>query len=156
LPSEVASEGRLPAPFGPAPRSRSLVARRGVAKPCPGRERRLGWGEDGPSGVGQIDGSDRPIGGSVKSTMYEIRPTSIQSQPMIQETKGAPSMFASVTAKMMTAVCVVVGAMALLGTFFVTVTGGSQYVEFGLAVVFFAAFLVGSYWWMVFGPGRVL
>ena len=65
-------------------------------------------------------------------------------------------MFASVTAKVVTAVCAVVGAIALLGTFFLTVTGGSPYLQFALAVVFFAMFLVGSYWWMIFGPGRVL
>jgi hypothetical protein len=65
-------------------------------------------------------------------------------------------MFASVTAKVVTAVCAAIGAIALLGTFFVTVTEGSQYVEFALAMVFFAMFLVGSYWWMVFGPGRGL
>jgi hypothetical protein len=28
--------------------------------------------------------------------------------------------------------------------------------QFGLALVFFAMFIVGSYWWMVFGPGRGL
>jgi hypothetical protein len=65
-------------------------------------------------------------------------------------------MFASVTAKVVTAVCALVGAIALLGTFFLTVTGGSPYLQFALAVVFFAMFLVGSYWWMIFGPGRVL
>jgi len=65
-------------------------------------------------------------------------------------------MFASVTAKVVTAVCAVVGGIALLGTFFLTVTGGSPYLQFALAVVFFAMFLVGSYWWMIFGPGRVL
>jgi hypothetical protein len=65
-------------------------------------------------------------------------------------------MFASVTAKVVTAVCAAIGAIALLGTFFVTVTEGSPYVEFALAMVFFATFLVGSYWWMVFGPGRGL
>ena len=65
-------------------------------------------------------------------------------------------MFASVTAKVVTAVCAVVGAIASLGTFFVTLTGGSAYLEFGLAVIFFAMFIVGSYWWMVFGPGRRL
>jgi hypothetical protein len=64
--------------------------------------------------------------------------------------------FASLTAKVVTAVCALVGAIALLGTFFVSVTGGSGFVEFALAVVFFAMFLVGSYWWMIFGPGRVL
>ncbi len=72
------------------------------------------------------------------------------------QTKGRSLMFASPTSKVVTAVCAVVGAIALLGTFFVTLTGGSPYLEFGLAVVFFAMFLVGSYWWMVFGPGRVL
>jgi hypothetical protein len=65
-------------------------------------------------------------------------------------------MFASVTAKVVTAVCAVVGAIALLGSMLVTVIGGSPFLEFGLAVVFFAMFLVGSYWWMVFGPGRIL
>ena len=65
-------------------------------------------------------------------------------------------MFASLTAKVVTAVCAVVGAIALLGTFFMTLTGGLPYVEVGLAVVFFATFLVGSYWWRVFGPGRGL
>ena len=65
-------------------------------------------------------------------------------------------MFASLTAKIVTAVCAVVGTIALLGTFFMTLTGGVPYVEIGLAVVFFATFLVGSYWWMVFGPGRTL
>ena len=65
-------------------------------------------------------------------------------------------MFTSLTAKVVTAVCAVVGAICLLGTFFMTLTGGLPYVEIGLAVVFFATFLVGSYWWMVFGPGRSL
>jgi hypothetical protein len=65
-------------------------------------------------------------------------------------------MFASLTAKVVTAVCAVVGAIALLGTFYLTVTGGSTYLQFALAVLFFAMFLVGSYWWMIFGPGRSL
>ena len=65
-------------------------------------------------------------------------------------------MFASVTAKVVTAACALIGALALLGSFFVSVTGESPYVEFALALVFFAMFLVGSYWWMVFGPGRGL
>ncbi|MDQ3863710.1 MAG: hypothetical protein M3317_09455 [Actinomycetota bacterium] len=65
-------------------------------------------------------------------------------------------MFASTTAKVVTAVCAVIGAIALLGTFYVTITGGSPYLEFGLAVVFFAMFLIGSYWWIIFGPGRAL
>ncbi len=65
-------------------------------------------------------------------------------------------LFASLTAKVVTTFCALVGAVALLGCFFVTVTGGSPYVEFALAMVFFAMFLVGSYWWMIFGPGRIL
>ena len=65
-------------------------------------------------------------------------------------------LFASLTAKVVTTACALVGALALLGSFFVTVTGGSPFVEFALAMVFFAMFLVGSYWWMIFGPGRVL
>jgi hypothetical protein len=65
-------------------------------------------------------------------------------------------MFASTTAKVVTTVCSVVGAIALLGTFYLTVTGGSPYLQFALAVLFFAMFLVGSYWWMIFGPGRTL
>jgi hypothetical protein len=65
-------------------------------------------------------------------------------------------LFTSLTAKVVTTVCAFVGAVALLGCFFVTLTGGSPFVEFALAMVFFAMFLVGSYWWMVFGPGRIL
>ncbi len=65
-------------------------------------------------------------------------------------------MFASLTSKVVTACCAVVGAIALLGTFYLTLTGGSPYLQFALALVFFATFIVGSYWWMVFGPGRGL
>jgi hypothetical protein len=65
-------------------------------------------------------------------------------------------LFASLTAKVVTTACALLGALALLGCFFVTVTGGSPFLEFALAMVFFATFLVGSYWWMIFGPGRVL
>ena len=72
------------------------------------------------------------------------------------QTKGDAPMFASLTSKVVTAICAVVGAIALLGTFFLTVTGGSPYLQFALALIFFAMFIVGSYWWMVFGPGRGL
>ena len=65
-------------------------------------------------------------------------------------------MFASLTSKVVTAVCAVVGAIALLGTFYLTLTGGSPYLQFALALIFFAMFIVGSYWWMVLGPGRGL
>jgi len=65
-------------------------------------------------------------------------------------------MFASVTARVVTAVCAVLGASALLGTFVATLSEGSPFLQFALAVDFFASFVVGSYWWMVFGPGRLL
>jgi hypothetical protein len=74
----------------------------------------------------------------------------------IHQTKGDALMFASLTSKVVTAICAVVGAIALLGNFFLTVTGGSPYLQFALALIFFAMFIVGSYWWMVFGPGRGL
>jgi hypothetical protein len=50
----------------------------------------------------------------------------------------------------------VIGAIAFVGIFFLAVTGGAPYVQFGLTLVFFAMFIVGSYWWIVFGPGRGL
>ena len=65
-------------------------------------------------------------------------------------------MFESLTSKAVTAVCAVIGAITIVGIFLLAVTGGSPYVQFGLALVFFAMFIVGSYWWMVFGPGRGL
>ena len=71
------------------------------------------------------------------------------------QTKGA-LMFTSLTSKVVTAVCAMIGAIAFVGIFFLAVTGGSPYVQFGLALLFFAMFIVGSYWWMVFGPGRGL
>jgi hypothetical protein len=57
-------------------------------------------------------------------------------------------MFDSLTSKVVTAVCALIGAIAFVGIFFLAVTGGSPYVQFGLALVFFAMFIVGSYWWM--------
>jgi len=65
-------------------------------------------------------------------------------------------MFDSLTSKVVTAVCALIGAIAFVGIFLLAVTGGSPYLQFGLALVFFAMFIVGSYWWMVFGPGRGL
>ena len=72
------------------------------------------------------------------------------------QTKVDPLMFDSLTSKVVTAICAVVGAVALLGTFFLTVTGGSPYLQFGLALIFFAMFIVGSFCWMEFGTGRGL
>lgn len=63
-------------------------------------------------------------------------------------------LFTSRVAAIVTIACAVVGGMALLGTFALTLMEGSEYVEFALAMVFFVTFLVGSYWWIVFGPGR--
>jgi hypothetical protein len=65
-------------------------------------------------------------------------------------------MFVSRAAKIVTAACAVVGAAAFVGIFFLTIAGGSEYLEFVLAMVFFAMFLIGSYWWIVLGPGRRL
>jgi high-affinity Fe2+/Pb2+ permease len=72
------------------------------------------------------------------------------------QTKGDTLTFSSMTSKVVTACCAVVGAIALVGSFYLTVTGGSPYLQFALALIFFAMFIVGSYWWMVFGPGRGL
>ena len=65
-------------------------------------------------------------------------------------------MLTSLTSTILTAVCAVIGAIAFLGIFLLAVTGGSPYLQFGLALLFFAMFIVGSYWWIVFGPGRGL
>jgi hypothetical protein len=88
-----------------------------------------------------------PLEGFVVLSLYDHLVT--------HQTEGA-LMFDSLTSKVVTAVCAVIGAIALLGIFLLAVTGGSPYVQFGLALVFFAMFIVGSYWWMVFGPGRGL
>jgi high-affinity Fe2+/Pb2+ permease len=89
-----------------------------------------------------------PLEGCVVLSLYDCLVT--------HQTKGDALMFASLTSKVVTAICAVVGAIALLGTFYLTVTGGSPYLQFALALIFFAMFIVGSYWWMVFGPGRGL
>jgi hypothetical protein len=113
-------------------------------------------GELSSRGVeGRFYRSNWPIRESVKSIIYKGRTTSIQSPHNTPDERGN-LMFASLTAKVVTAVCVLVGAIALLGTILLTLTGGSPYLQFGLALIFFAMFLVGSYWWMVFGPGRGL
>jgi hypothetical protein len=89
-----------------------------------------------------------PLEGFVVLSLYDHLVT--------HQTKGDALMFTSLTSKVVTAVCAVIGAIAFLGIFFLAVTGGSPYVQFGLALLFFAMFIVGSYWWMVFGPGRGL
>jgi high-affinity Fe2+/Pb2+ permease len=88
----------------------------------------------------------------LKKVGYSLR----YDRLVTNQTKGDTLMFASLTSKVVTAFCAVVGAIALLGSFFLTVTGGSPYLQFALALIFFAMFIVGSYWWIVFGPGRGL
>jgi hypothetical protein len=65
-------------------------------------------------------------------------------------------MFVGRAARIITAVTALIGVAALIGTFILTVTGGSEYVKFVLAMVLFASILTGSYWFVVFGPGRRL
>jgi len=65
-------------------------------------------------------------------------------------------MFANRTSKIVTAICALVGVAAFLGIFVLSIVGGSEYSEFVLALIFFATFLIGSYWWIVLGPGRRL
>ena len=65
-------------------------------------------------------------------------------------------MFVGRAARIITAVTALIGVAALIGTFILTVTGGSEYVKFVLAMVLFASILIGSYWFVVFGPGQRL
>jgi hypothetical protein len=64
--------------------------------------------------------------------------------------------FAGRTANIVTASCAAVGLAALAGMAFLVFAGGLEYLKFALEMVFFVAFLMGSYWWMVVGPGRRL
>ncbi|HEX8259071.1 MAG TPA: hypothetical protein VF558_02125 [Rubrobacteraceae bacterium] len=52
--------------------------------------------------------------------------------------------------------CALTGVVALVSIGVLALTGGSEYIEFALVIVFFVSFLVGSYWWIIFGPGRYL
>jgi hypothetical protein len=92
---------------------------------------------------------------TVPLTLKRCVVLSLYDHPVTHKTEGV-LMFDSLTSKVVTAVCAVIGAIALLSIFFLAVTGGSPYLQFGLALVFFAMFIVGSYWWMVFGSGRNL
>ena len=66
------------------------------------------------------------------------------------------AMFAGRTSLIVTALCALIGMVALLSIGVLALTGGSEYIQFALVMVFFVSFLVGSYWWMIFGPGRYL
>ncbi len=60
------------------------------------------------------------------------------------------------TARIITAALALLGTAAFLGIFFLTVMGGSEYTKFVLAMLMFVSILMGSYWFVVFGPGRRL
>jgi hypothetical protein len=65
-------------------------------------------------------------------------------------------MFLDRISQIVTALCALIGMLALVTIGILTLTGGSEYAEFALVMVFFVSFLVGSYWWIIFGPGRYL
>lgn len=65
-------------------------------------------------------------------------------------------MFAGRTSRIVTALCALIGVVAFVSIGVLALTGGSEYTEFTLVMVFFVSFLVGSYWWIIFGPGRYL
>ena len=66
------------------------------------------------------------------------------------------AMFAGRTSLIVTALCALIGVVALVSIGVLALRGGSEYIEFALVMVFFVSFLVGSYWWIIFGPGRYL
>ena len=66
------------------------------------------------------------------------------------------AMFAGGISLIVTALCALIGMVALVSIGVLALTGGSQYIEFALVLVFFVSFLVGSYWLLIFGPGRYL
>jgi hypothetical protein len=104
-------------------------------------------GEEGHEGKGQA---------TISSVLSKVWCTHCGRSPLNPPFERSALIFSSLTSRVVTAVCALVGAIALLGTFYLTVTGGSPYLQFALALLFFAMFIVGSYWWMVFGPGRGL
>ena len=66
------------------------------------------------------------------------------------------AMFAGRTSLIVTALCALIGVVAFVSIGVLALTGGSEYIELALVMVFFVSFLVGSYWWIIFGPGRYL
>ncbi len=66
------------------------------------------------------------------------------------------AMFAGRTSLIVTALCALIGVVAFVSIGVLALTGGLEYIEFALVLVFFVSFLVGSYWWIIFGPGRYL
>jgi hypothetical protein len=114
------------------------------------------WPKGPPGSASDRLGGVLLSGESLALILFLATPSELLPLLLTNQTKGSALMFDSLTSKVVTAGCAVVGAIALLGTFFLTVTGGSSYLQFALALIFFAMFIVGSYWWMVFGPGRKL
>jgi hypothetical protein len=55
-------------------------------------------------------------------------------------------MFLDRTSQIVTALCALIGMVALVTIGALTLTGGSEYAEFALVMIFFVSFLVGSYW----------
>ena len=53
------------------------------------------------------------------------------------------AMFAGRTSRIVTALCTLIGILALVTIGVLTFTGGSEFTEFALVMVFFVSFLVG-------------
>lgn len=58
--------------------------------------------------------------------------------------------------KIIFAVLALVVIATITGIALLTITGGSEYIKFALAMIMFVTILGGSYWWVVFGLGRWL
>ena len=65
-------------------------------------------------------------------------------------------MFAGRTSLIVTSLCALIGVVAFVSMGVLSLTGGSEYTEFALVMVLIVSFVVGSYWWIVSGPGRYL
>ena len=59
-------------------------------------------------------------------------------------------MFPDRISRIVTALCTLIGILALVTIGVLTFTGGSEFTEFALLMGFLVSFLVGSYWWIVF------
>jgi len=59
-------------------------------------------------------------------------------------------MFPDKISRIVTALCALIGVVALVTIGVLPLAGGSGSTEFALVMVFFVSFLVGSYWRIVF------
>jgi hypothetical protein len=114
------------------------------------------WPKGQPESASDQQGGVLLSGESLALIVFLVTLSELLLLLLTNQTKGSALMFDSLTSKVVTAVCAVVDAIALLGTFFLTMTGGLPYLQFALALIFFAMFIMGSYWWMVFRPGSKL